>query len=246
MPLFFLIFSSTSFSLTVDRNLRLRILSHSNTKRTVLLNKGEEDGLKVGDHAKFFIHKENVFARGIVRKISPSRSLWSVYRIVTKTLITKNGVINLTITKSVKLTDDSSKSILGEKLSKSGINERIKVRQIDKKGNYKSFRNLPFIPRGVNFSSISESFKEKKDPNVNFSSLNEKYQASSGKRPQFQFRPTIDYTALDEKILRSNHYEKVNKNRIKEEGFERLNEGTYQLPEKVVEKKFPNLLDFIY
>lgn len=158
----------------------------------------------------------------------------------------KNKVIDLIITKSVKLTDDSSKSILGEKMSKSGVNEKIKIRQIDKDGNYKRSRNFPYVPKGVNFSSISEAFKEKKDPNVNFSVLEEKVAPKSKRRKKFKFRPTIDYSILDDAVKPSQFYKNLRKKKIKSEGLERLSERVYQLPEKLVEKRFPNLQDFNY
>jgi hypothetical protein len=85
----------------------------SNSKKTILINRGAEDGLAVGDHAKFFI-TSGVIARGIVEKVSPSRSVWSLYRIVDPVEVIDGKVLNLKIASPVKITDDPSKSMKDE------------------------------------------------------------------------------------------------------------------------------------
>lgn len=102
-------FTSVS-ALEVDEKLTMRILDASVSKKTVLINRGLEDGLVVGDHAKFFI-TTGVIARGVVVKASPSRSIWSVYRLVKPQEVSKGLVANIKISTPVKLTNDSSKSI---------------------------------------------------------------------------------------------------------------------------------------
>jgi hypothetical protein len=97
-------------ALEVDEKLTMRILDASVSKKTVLLNRGLEDGLVVGDHAKFFI-TTGVIARGVVVKASPSRSIWSIYRLVKPQEVSKGLVANIKISTPVKLTNDSSKSI---------------------------------------------------------------------------------------------------------------------------------------
>lgn len=101
------------FSLDIDEKLTLRFLKVSNTKKTVLLNRGAEDGLVVGDHAKFFI-TSGIVARGVVEKVSPSRSIWSLYRIVAPEEIIDNKVLNLKIASPVKITNDPTKSMADE------------------------------------------------------------------------------------------------------------------------------------
>lgn len=114
---FFLIFSmlgmilaTSSFALDIDEKLTLRILDVSSTGKTVLINRGVEDGLVVGDHAKFFI-TSGVIARGVVLKVSPTRSIWSIYRLVESEEITKDRVLTLKISAPVKVTPDPSKTI---------------------------------------------------------------------------------------------------------------------------------------
>ncbi|EQC44905.1 hypothetical protein [Bacteriovorax sp. Seq25_V] len=107
-----LLFSTATNALEIDEKLTLRVLEVSSSKKTLLVNRGLEDGLVVGDHAKFFLTK-GVIARGVVVKASPSRSIWAVYRLIHPDEIVKNNVINLKISSAVKLTDDKTKSIRG-------------------------------------------------------------------------------------------------------------------------------------
>ncbi len=100
-------------ALDIDEKLTLRFLRVSSTKKTVLVNRGGEDGLVVGDHAKFFI-TAGVVARGVVEKVSPTRSVWSLYRIVDPTEIIEDKVLNLKIATPAKITDDPSKSLKDE------------------------------------------------------------------------------------------------------------------------------------
>lgn len=100
-------------ALEIDEKLTLRFLKVSSTQKTVLINRGGEDGLVVGDHAKFFI-TAGVIARGVAEKVSPSRSVWSLYRIVDPTEIVNDKVLNLKIATPVKITEDPSKSLKEE------------------------------------------------------------------------------------------------------------------------------------
>lgn len=100
-------------ALEIDEKLTLRFLKVSSSKKTVLINRGGEDGLVVGDHAKFFI-TAGVVARGVSEKVSPSRSVWSLYRIVDPNEIVQDKVLNLKIATPVKITDDPSKSLKEE------------------------------------------------------------------------------------------------------------------------------------
>jgi hypothetical protein len=103
----------SSWALDLDEKLTMRFLRVSNSKKTVLVNRGTEDGLVVGDHAKFFI-TQGVIARGVVVKASPSRTIWSIYRIVDPNEVSEGKVLNLKISTPVKLTDDPSKSMKDE------------------------------------------------------------------------------------------------------------------------------------
>lgn len=100
-------------ALEIDEKLTLRFLKVSSTQKTVLINRGGEDGLVVGDHAKFFI-TAGVVARGVAEKVSPSRSVWSLYRIVDPAEIVTDKVLNLKIATPVKITDDPSRSLKEE------------------------------------------------------------------------------------------------------------------------------------
>lgn len=108
-------------ALSLDEKLTLRVLRTSDTKKTVLTNRGLEDGLVVDTHAKFFL-TEGVVARGVVVKASPSRSVWSIYRIVDSSALTSNTVMNIKISSALRLTEDPTQAI---SVSPHGPNDKI-------------------------------------------------------------------------------------------------------------------------
>ncbi len=103
--------SGKALALEVDEKLTLRVLKLSETRKTMLINRGTEDGLAEGDHAKFYV-SAGVVARGVVVKVSPSRSVWSVYRLVNADLVVNDAVMSLKISPPVKLTQDESRTII--------------------------------------------------------------------------------------------------------------------------------------
>lgn len=107
-----LLLPGLALSLEVDEKLTVRLLRLSRSKKTVLLNRGLEDGLVVGDHAKFFL-TSGVIARGVVAKASPSRSVWSVYRFVDPNQMIADRVMSIKISTPLKLTEDSSRAFKG-------------------------------------------------------------------------------------------------------------------------------------
>lgn len=106
-------FASVAHALEVDERLTLRILKTSDTRKTLLINRGTEDGLVEGNHAKFFV-SAGVVARGVCIKVSPSRSVWSIYRLVNADFIVQDTVLNLKIAPPVKITQDESRMVVEE------------------------------------------------------------------------------------------------------------------------------------
>ncbi len=96
-------------ALEVDEKLTTRFLKVSRSKKTALLNRGLEDGLVVGDHARFFL-TTGVIARGVAIRATPTRSIWSLYRIIDGDSIFPDRVVNIKITHPVRITQDASKS----------------------------------------------------------------------------------------------------------------------------------------
>jgi len=105
------------FGLEIDEKLTLRLVNVSQTKKTILINRGAEDGLNEGDHAKFFL-STGLVARGVVIKVSPTRSVWSVYRVANSQYIVNDTVMKLKITPAIKLSSDNSKMIVTEDIPK--------------------------------------------------------------------------------------------------------------------------------
>tara|TARA_R110000868_G_scaffold38661_3_gene135084 strand:+ start:3024 stop:4166 length:1143 start_codon:yes stop_codon:yes gene_type:complete len=113
LTIVFFICSFKSMALEIDEKLTVRLLRLSVSRKTILLNRGLEDGLVVGDHAKFYL-TTGVVARGVVQKVSPTRSIWSVYRVVDSDVLRSDQVLNLKISPPVKLTDDPSQSFISQ------------------------------------------------------------------------------------------------------------------------------------
>lgn len=113
LVIFMVFLSQVAFTLEVDEKLTLRIVSTSESKKTVLINRGIEDGLAKGDHAKFFV-SSGVVARGVCVKLSPTRSVWSVYRLVNANFLADDQVLKLKITPAVKITKDESKMLVSD------------------------------------------------------------------------------------------------------------------------------------
>lgn len=100
-------------ALEVDEKLTVRILRTSESRKTVMINRGTEDGLVEGDHAKFIV-TAGIVARGTLVKVSPSRSVWSIYRLVNADFIVNDSVMSIKITPPVKITKDDTKNLVQE------------------------------------------------------------------------------------------------------------------------------------
>ena len=107
---FLILLPAVSFALEIDEKLTIRIIKISESKKTVLVNRGAEDGLVVGDQAKF-IDQSGVVARGVVEKISPTRSVWSLYSVINPSEMVPEKVLNIKITDPLKLTGDETKEL---------------------------------------------------------------------------------------------------------------------------------------
>lgn len=109
----FIILANSAFALEVDEKLTVRVLKTSESKKTVMLNRGTEDGLVEGDHAKFIV-TAGIVARAVIVKVSPTRSVWSVYRLVNADFILNDSVMTIKMTAPVKITKDETQSLVQE------------------------------------------------------------------------------------------------------------------------------------
>lgn len=106
-----LLLPSLALALEVDEKLTVRIVKTSESKKTVMLNRGTEDGLAENDHAKFIV-TSGIVARAVCIKVSPTRSVWSVYRLVNADFIVNDSVMSIKITPPVKITKDDSQMLI--------------------------------------------------------------------------------------------------------------------------------------
>lgn len=114
--MFFVIFwilTFNAFALEVDEKLTVRIIRTSESRKTVMVNRGVEDGLAEGDHAKFVV-TAGIAGRGVAVKVSPTRSVWSIYRLVNADLIVNDAVMTIKISPPVKITQDETKNLVQE------------------------------------------------------------------------------------------------------------------------------------
>ncbi len=113
--LFFIIllFPILAFGLEVDEKLTVRIVKSSESRKTIMVNRGTEDGLVEGDHAKFIV-TAGIVARAVSVRVSPTRSVWSIYRLVNADFIVNDSVMTLKISPAVKITKDESQALVQE------------------------------------------------------------------------------------------------------------------------------------
>ncbi len=111
--LLFLLIPVLALALEVDEKLTVRVVKVSESKKTLMINRGTEDGLVEGDHAKFIV-TAGIVARAVCVKVSPTRSVWSVYRLVNADFIVNDSVMSIKISPPVKITKDETQAIVQE------------------------------------------------------------------------------------------------------------------------------------
>ncbi len=195
LGLIFLLMTS-AMALEIDSKVLSTIIKVSESKKTILVNKGSEQGIRKDLHAKLSL-PSGIIARGIAVKVSPSRSVWSLYRIWKVDSIEKDIAVLLKISKPVKLTSDESKS-----LGKLAVKVDKKTETLDL-GNRKFKKSQKAIKKSIilkeratsaysdkDFSSLQEDLSAaKKDQEVDWTGLD-------GKRDSENFDQRVDYSSL--------------------------------------------------
>ncbi|MBT7609117.1 MAG: hypothetical protein HN576_05140 [Bacteriovoracaceae bacterium] len=190
----------SAWGLEDDRRMIVRILSVSSSKKTILINRGREEGVKIGDHAKISNPVDGYFARGVVSRVSPTRSVWSLYRILNPKPLVTNTVITIKAASKVKLTRDESKAI--------GIlaNSYKKAAKLDPtaedapvKSTYKAdflkkkeSRNMKY-KRGVSYEGLSETFGDGKAKTIDWRGID-------GELDGIKDYDDVDFKQLKERV----------------------------------------------
>ena len=192
------LFSFSSSALELDAKFIARILGVSDSKKTVLLNKGQESGLKVGEHAKISL-PTGMIARAVCVKISPSRSVWSVYRFFAKKKIIAQIAVTVKIASPVELTSDETRhlGVWAEKYGKKS--ERIPEEEMSKEEvQKKTDLKLSFIKSDkvisqyddVDYTNLDDRGEPKElDPDIDWTGLD-------GKKDLDSFDSKLDYGSL--------------------------------------------------
>lgn len=210
VALFFYLVGSHSFALEMDIDDKIvaRILGVSESRRTVLINRGEEHGLKVGHHARFSTPQDGYFARAVVVRISPSRSVWSIYRVPTSGILRENLVTTVKIATPVVLTDDETRALgIMASTYQRRIDDEIPRQQEARPRGEPPQRSLTdhlvvdeeqrrsTIHRGRDFSNLHSSPIFRRDAEIDWSGLDhERELMMRGERGR---REGIDYSSLD-------------------------------------------------
>lgn len=194
-----ILISSQAFSaLKEDTKFVARILGVSDTRKTLLVNRGKENGITEDIHAKISL-PTGMIARAVVVKVSPSRSVWSVYRFFDKNKLEAQTVATFKVSSPVQLTTDESKSLgaLAERIDKKE-EEIPKEPKFEKKQQRLAAQILRSQRVTSKFDNIDYSKLEdddviisnpKFDPDLDWSALN-------GKRDGEGFDKSLDYSNL--------------------------------------------------
>jgi hypothetical protein len=164
-----------------------------------MINKGKEQGLRMDMHAKLSM-PSGIVARGVVVKVSPSRSVWSLYRIWKKDKLEKSLAILFKVSEAVRLTGDETKALgkIAEKVNKK--TEKINMTNDDARSQEKQNK----IKKSMFIKDKKTSVYTKED----FSSLEEKrtpgkvdqevdWSGLDGKKDTRNFDRQLDYTNLN-------------------------------------------------
>ena len=167
-----------------DLRLVGRILSVSDSKKTILFNRGSEDGLQLEDHAKFSL-PGGILARGTLVRISPGRSVWSIYKFYTKDKVTENIIVTAKTTSPLKLTQDATKN-----LDVLAPDSRSRQEKITPKLKVVKDKKIITQFDKVDYSALDDSKKDKKlDPTVDWSNLR------NLQKPK-KHDPNVDFSSL--------------------------------------------------
>ena len=195
---FFLFIVPHSFAvLDLDTKFTARVLGMSDSKRTILVNRGSEHGLGMDQHAKLSL-PNGMIARAVVVRIAPSRSVWSVYRFYAKDSLTAKTVYTFKISSRVELTTDESKA-LGALVDKVEKKKEVIPEEPEKQKEQKQIRKSIINSEkvvsqydNVDYSKLNESgleVKPKNDEDIDWSGLN-------GKKDAENFDDQLDYSDL--------------------------------------------------
>lgn len=191
--------------LQLDETLIVRVLDVSESGRTILINRGEEHGIREGLHARFSTPQDGVFIRAAAIRVSPSRSVWSIYRLHNSQILREQLTATLKVVTPVRVTDDETRALglLSEEYHRR-VGEEIPREQEDKPraearprvlDNHLIDEKVQRSPlhNGRDFSSLHSDTEFQRNPRINWESLDE---SSRVTRDRGQ-RSGVDYSGVE-------------------------------------------------
>jgi diketogulonate reductase-like aldo/keto reductase len=83
-----------AYALDINQELNIHLDKVSNTKKTVLVNVGSDNGINVGDHASFYLNSEEC-GQAFAEKMTKNKSIWIFYKIDRSSEIIDNQFMQL-------------------------------------------------------------------------------------------------------------------------------------------------------
>ena len=167
LPFFFSLWLPWSTQSKEELRLIGRILDVSTSKKTILFNRGEEDGLELDDHAKISL-PEGILARALLVRLSPGRSVWSIYKFYQKEKVLENIIVTLKTTPPLKLTPDPTKNL--DILAPPSVSN--KEKSSNKLKVFKKKKKVIHQFDRVDYSALDDPGKPQKlDPAIDWSNL---------------------------------------------------------------------------
>ncbi len=187
---------SISLALEIDSRITAKIIQISDSKRTIMIDQGMEEGLKEGDHARLSL-PTGIVGRAVMMKGAPTRSVWSIYDLNSPEQIEKEKILTFKIIYPAKLKNDSPVEELIGSNTETENNKNLaddtdtslqspKQRESISKHQKDDMRKTPLTPtaldkelsyvdsRGIDYSALNDGpYKTEPASKIDYSSLNE-------------------------------------------------------------------------
>ena len=110
-----LLTSTGALGFTINHQISVTILDVSSSRKTILINKGADNKLINDTYVKIYDVHKGLVGYAVSVRISPNRSVWSVYKIVQQHYLFNSKKVTFQVINKVALTNDGTKAHLRRK-----------------------------------------------------------------------------------------------------------------------------------